>query len=83
MLVVVGVLSVGRKAIHNRHPISDALQGVRSSAPLVRRDLLIEDRQIVRANFFRLYLREIVVAREMHIRTEQHQRQLLFVLSPF
>lgn len=70
MLVVVGVLGVGRKAIHNRHTISDALQGVRSAAPLIRRDLLVKDRQIVRANLFRLCLRATVVSREMHERPE-------------
>lgn len=52
--VVVRVLGVRGEAVGYRHAVRDAFQSVRSPAPLVRGDLVVEDRQIVRANFFRL-----------------------------
>lgn len=52
--VVVRVLGISGEAVVYRHSVYDAFQRVRPPAPLVRCDLVVEDRQIVRADLLRL-----------------------------
>lgn len=72
--VVVRVLGVRGEAVGDRHAVGDAFQRVRPPAPLVRGNLVIEDRQIVRADLFRLRTSNIEQGTSRYCRRATHSK---------